>query len=131
MKVKIKESLDFLCCKNDLREFDIVPKNGIYVLTAGKFKQNLKQSEYDKIMALSCEKGKTQSENKGPTVTEIKQQLKELNVEYPSNAKKDELLEILESVKAEESKPEAPEEPGEPVDNQQQDDNFEDEEPPI
>ena len=51
MKVKIKEKLGFIHC-NDLLEFDIEPLNGVYVLRSGKFKQNLKKSEYDKIMAV-------------------------------------------------------------------------------
>jgi hypothetical protein len=48
--MKIKSPLEFIH-KKDLVEFDIVPLNGFYVLTAPGFKQNLKKADYEKVLA--------------------------------------------------------------------------------
>ena len=48
--MKIRKPLSFIL-KQGLTEFDIEFKNGVYVLTANGFKQNLKRSEHDKIVA--------------------------------------------------------------------------------
>lgn len=52
MKVKIKKPMSIIQ-KSGLTEFDINVINGRHVLTTEKprFKQNLKPSEYEKIMA--------------------------------------------------------------------------------
>lgn len=49
MKIKIKQPLPFIL-KQGLTEFEINFVNGFYVLRTQGFKQNLKKSEYDKIM---------------------------------------------------------------------------------
>lgn len=49
MRIKLKQPMPFVQ-KKDLLEFDVVPKNGFYVLTSDQFKQNLKQSEFYQIM---------------------------------------------------------------------------------
>ena len=49
MKIKIKQPLPFIL-KQGLTEFEINFINGFYVLRTQGFKQNLKKSEYDKIM---------------------------------------------------------------------------------
>ena len=63
MKVKIKEPLNFIHCK-DLLEFDIEPLNGVYVLRAGNFKQNLKKSQYEKIMEVAVVEKKETAKDK-------------------------------------------------------------------
>jgi hypothetical protein len=48
--MKIKSPLIFIH-KENLVEFDIKPLNGFYVLTSPGFKQNLKKSDYLKVLA--------------------------------------------------------------------------------
>lgn len=49
--MKIKSPLEFIH-KLDLVEFDIKPLNGFFVLTTKDgFKQNLKRSDYEKVLA--------------------------------------------------------------------------------
>lgn len=86
MKVKIKEKLNFIHC-DSLLAFDINVVNGIYVLTAGKFKQNLKKSEYDKIMKISViDKKETAKDKKAREKEELAIKDKE---EADKKAKKD------------------------------------------
>lgn len=51
MRVKVKEPLDFIQSKDKLKEFDVELQNGAFVVKEGSFKQVLKRSEYEKIMA--------------------------------------------------------------------------------
>ena len=54
MQIKLKQPLE--CIKKPgLLDFDIENRNGVFVLMAGKFKQLIKKSEYDLIMAASGE----------------------------------------------------------------------------
>jgi hypothetical protein len=48
--MKIKSPLEFIH-KPDLVEFEITPLNGFYVLRSPGFKQNLKRSDYEKVLA--------------------------------------------------------------------------------
>lgn len=50
MLLKIKTPLEFIG-KKGLVEFNIDNKNGVNVLTSGNFKQLIKKSELEKIMA--------------------------------------------------------------------------------
>lgn len=49
MRIKLKEELSFIA-QPGLKEFSIEEVNGVRVIKEGKFKQNIKDSEYAKIL---------------------------------------------------------------------------------
>lgn len=63
--MKIKSPLPFIL-KPGLTEFSIEFKNGFYVLRSPGFKQNMKKSEYEKIMAHEDVKPKEQQADSLP-----------------------------------------------------------------
>lgn len=75
MRIKLKESLSFIA-KPDLLEFDIELINKVHVIKEGKFKQNIKASEYKKIMDAQVSEVEKVNEEVKKTAMQIKAEKK-------------------------------------------------------